>query len=74
MGGRKQRSRSGRGARFRQEIPLEKVGPSPNYTAPCQRLYTNAHVLAYTLTFTITHTDTDLFCSSVSVSRRPESD
>lgn len=47
----------GGGARFRQEIPAEKVGLPPNYTAPCQQLYTNAHVHAYTLRNTHTHTD-----------------
>lgn len=56
----------GGGAQFRQEIPAEKVGLPPNYTAPCQQLYTNAHVHAYTLRNT--HTDTDLFSSSLSTS------
>lgn len=46
----------GGGAQFRQEIPAEKVGLPPNYTAPCQQLYTNAHVPAYTLRNTHTQT------------------
>lgn len=43
------------GAQYRQEIPAEKVGPRPNYTALCQRLCTNAHEHACTLTNTHRH-------------------
>ena len=72
---RRRRTRRGGGAQFRQEIPAEKVGPRPNYTALCQRLYTNAHEHAYTHTHTRTHTHTHsqlhtqtLICSAVSLS------
>lgn len=52
---RSEEQRRGGGAQFRQEIPAEKVGLCPNYTALCQRLYTNAHEHAYTLTNTHRH-------------------
>lgn len=57
---------SGRGRGWgRQEIPAEKVGRCPNYTAACQRLYTNAHVHAFSLSQT-------LICSAIHFSRSPQ--
>lgn len=67
----KQRSRRGGGAQFRQEIPAEKVGPRPNYTALCQRLYTNAHVHAYTLTHSQLHTHRYWFVLQFTLSKQP---
>lgn len=52
---RSEEQRRGGGAQSRQEIPAEKVGPRPNYTALCQRLCTNAHEHACTLTNTHRH-------------------